>query len=125
MSRYWGGDPARLALMTSLSRIVPGAAVMRIHPDGTVTAYRLDRTTLRGNRTHAQDRRVAELLRGYFRAVDWKVGHDFYIGDGRLCTAPLPDAPGSWPARDRTFGSAPGPTYLPTARTGTGIEGAL
>lgn len=112
----WAGLE-RHRLGESIKRLAPGAAVIRVRPDGTLSAYRTDRTVIRG-RNRAHDRRIAELLRGYYGAVDWSAPHDFYIGDGRLCAAPGPGQRGNWPAVDGTFGSAPGPTTLKTPTAG-------
>lgn len=114
--RPWGEDPQRRELSATLRRIAPGAHVIRLRPDGAVTAYRADRTILRG-RNRAQDERIGQLLRGYFQGVDWQVGHDYYLRDAALRTAPLPGLRGSQPAADGAFGSALSPTYLPNDRT--------
>lgn len=116
MTRSWWAGAERHQLGESIKRLAPGAAVIRVRPDGTLSAYRTDRTVIRG-RQRAHDKRIAELLRIYYGAVDWTVAHDFYVGDGRLCTAPTVGQKGGWPAVDGTFGSAPGPTYAPKSPT--------
>lgn len=112
MSRPWWAGAERHRLGDSIQRLAPKAAVIRLHPDGSVEAYRTDRTIIHG-RQKTHDERIGELLRAYYAAIDWTAPHDFYIGDGRLCTAPQRGEPGCWPSLDGTFGSAPGPTYLP------------
>lgn len=108
----WAGDPARHRLVEQLRRLAPGAHVLRIQADGSVTAYRRDRTIVRGSRTTAQDARIYHLLRGYYEAVDWRAPHDMHLADGMLRAAPGPGQRGHWPAKDGAFGSAPGPVTL-------------
>jgi hypothetical protein len=119
-TRFWAGDPRRRELAASLRRIAPGAHVLRIRPDGAVTAYRADRTILRANRTRAQDERIGQLLRHYYQGVDWTAAHDFYLAEATLHAAPLPGVRGSQPATDRTFGSALGPVFLPSTQAAVG-----
>jgi len=106
--RRWGGDPTRQRLAAQVQRLAPGAVLVRVRPDGTVSAYRADRTEIR-DRDQAHDARIGQLLRSYFAAVNWAVAHDFVITDGRLCASPRPGRRGCNPAADGTFGSAPSP----------------
>lgn len=117
--RYWAGDPQRRELTASLRRIAPGAHVLRIRPDGTVTAYRADRTALRG-RSRAQDERIGQLLRAYYQGVNWAAAHDYHLADGALRAAPQPGTRGCQPAADGTFGSGLAPLYLPSTRVTAG-----
>jgi hypothetical protein len=108
--RRWGGDPARQRLADQIQRLAPGAVLVRVRPDGTVSAYRADRTEIHG-RDQAHDTRIGQLLRSYYQAVNWAVAHDFVIADGRLCASPRPGKRGTHPAADGTFGSGFGPLY--------------
>ncbi|HEV2343000.1 MAG TPA: hypothetical protein VGS97_02800 [Actinocrinis sp.] len=110
----WAGDPARRHLADQIKRLAPGAAVVRVRPDGSVSCYRPDRTEIH-DRDRAHNKRIGELLRAYYRAVNWAVAHDYYPGDGRLCASPRPGQRGCQPAADRTFGSGLAPLYLPAA----------
>jgi hypothetical protein len=108
--QWWAGDPERFRLANQIQRLAPGAVLVRVRPDGTVSAYRADRTEITG-RDPAHDARIGQLLRGYYQAVNWAVAHDFLIADGRLCASPNPGTRGTSPAVDGTFGSGYGPLY--------------
>lgn len=108
--QWWAGDPERYRLANQIQHLAPGAALVRVRPDGTVSAYRADRTEITG-RDQAHDQRIGQLLRGYYQAVNWAAAHDFLIDDGRLCASPRPGKRGCDPAADGTFGSGYGPLY--------------
>jgi hypothetical protein len=108
VSLAWDEDPGRLA--ARVRRLAPGVAVIRVCPDGTVAAYRVDRTRVTG-RAAAHDLRIAELLREHYRRVNWVVAHDYYVETGMLRASPRPGRRGSNPHADGTFGSGFGPLY--------------
>lgn len=108
--QWWAGDPERHRLAEQIEHLAPGAFMVRVRPDGTVSAYAADRTEITG-RDPAHDARIGQLLRGYYQAVNWAVAHDFYPRDMRLCAGPQPGRKGTDPAADGTFGSGFGPLY--------------
>lgn len=111
MTRHrWAGDPQRHHLADQIARLAPGAFVVRVRPDGTVAAYRADRTQIHGRDT-AHDQRIGELLRSYYQNVHWAIAHDFYVDSAELKASPRPGQRGCNPAADKTFGSGFGPLY--------------
>lgn len=96
---------ARHELSAFLKQACPGAMVVRLRPDGTVTAYAQHRRPV-GARTAEQDAAIADRLRAHFTGVDWQVPHDYYLSDGLLRAAPGEGEHGFDPAADGDFGSA-------------------
>lgn len=111
-THQWAGDPTRRHLADQVKHLAPGAAVVRVRPDGSVSVYRADRTEITV-RDHAHDQRIAQLLRAYYTGVHWVIAHDYYLDTGMLRAGPRPGKPGHNPAADGTFGSGFGPLYLP------------
>lgn len=105
-----GGESETFRFVETIRRLAPGAHVIRVRPDGSVTVYRADFAEI-GGRDPAHDARIAELLRDHYRSVNWRVAHDFWVQQGALRAAPQPGQKGSRPVVDRTFGSGFGPLY--------------
>jgi hypothetical protein len=99
-------------LLTDWLRVVCfGAVMVRLEPDGTVTAYGQEHRPVRA-RDERIDPEIAARLRAHFSGVDWTAAHDYNLGAGVLNATPRPGQPGADPPRDGTFGTPRPPRLL-------------